>query len=74
MNKEEQIWRNSENIAQAVFSLRNWIRVLNRHLPEDFQVGKTNLISKEELFQYLNESIDRIAEKNRKNMDLTSNN
>ena len=74
MNKEEQIWRNSESIAQAVFSLRNWIRVLNRHLPEDFQVGKTNLISKEELFQYLNESIDRIAERNRKNMDLTSNN
>lgn len=72
MTKEEQIWRNSENIAQAVFSLRNWSKVLKRYLPEDFQAGRLNPVSKEKLLQNLDLSIDIIAQKNRENMDLTS--
>ncbi len=71
---EKEVWYNSEKIAQNVFNLRNWARLLEYKLPEDFCVGKTNKVCKAKIFESLNRSIDAIALLNRTNMDLTSNN
>lgn len=67
MTKEEQIWRNSEQIAQQVFNLRNYFHVMQKLLDPDASVFRKNTATKG-----LEEALDYIAKYNRENMNLTS--
>ena len=73
-NQREQIWRNSERIAQQAFSLGNWIHCLENYLPEDFQAGKRFIVTKEMLLKALKEAHSTICDNNRANMNITSYN
>lgn len=80
MTKEEQIWRNSNNIAGQIFSLNNWRRILEHSLyPEDNSDLKK--YSQEERGERIKKAIEELtkvasllAKYNSENMNLTSKN
>lgn len=67
MTKEEQIWRNSEQIAQQVFNLRNYFHVIQKLLDPD-----ASTIRKDRATKGLEKALNYIAKYNRENMNLTS--
>lgn len=67
MTKEEQIWRNSNDIAGQVFNLRNWFNIMKRMLDSNADRAKVCKVT-----EGLDKTINRLAILNRKNMDLTS--